>query len=65
MGLRQIKYIIGVARSANIKSSSTQALNELSDNFVELVTNDQEELSASIEIEYIQTELKSSEKLDK
>ena len=38
--------------------SAFEALDIGSDNFVELVSNDQEELPTSIEIEYIQTELK-------
>lgn len=42
-------------------TSLAQVLDNPSDNFVELVTNDSEELPAPIEIEYIQTELKFSE----
>jgi len=43
------------------KSSATQVLDNPSDNFVELVTNDPEELPVPMEIEYIQTELKFAE----
>lgn len=43
------------------KPSATQALDYSSDNFVELVTNAQEESPTPIALEYIQTELKFAE----
>ena len=41
--------------------SAFEALDTAPNNFVELVTNDQERMPESIEIEYIQTELKFAE----